>query len=231
MNILHRVLIIEDDPNIAELERDYLHLHGYRADIAGDGAQGLKMALSGQYDVIVVDLMLPQKNGYEIVKEVRRKYEIPVIIVSAKSEEIDKIRGLDYGADDYLTKPFSPAELTARVKSHIRRYERLQGKSNNVEVISHKGLEIHTTAHKVYVNGREVMMTTKEYELLLFLASNPDIVFTKEHLFDSVWGSDYCGDAATVPVHIQKVRKKIEKDPSNPEMIETLWGTGYRFNS
>jgi DNA-binding response OmpR family regulator len=231
MNILHRVLIIEDDPNIAELERDYLHLHGYRADIAEDGARGLKMALSGQYDVIVVDLMLPQKNGYEIVKEVRMKYEIPVIIVSAKSEEIDKIRGLDYGADDYLTKPFSPAELTARVKSHIRRYERLQGKSNNVEVISHKGLEIHTTAHKVYVNGGEVMMTTKEYELLLFLASNPDIVFTKEHLFDSVWGSDYYGDAATVPVHIQKVRKKIEKDPSNPEMIETLWGTGYRFNS
>lgn len=228
---MQRVLIIEDDLNIAELERDYLQLNGYQAEIARDGAAGLKMALSGRYDVIVVDLMLPQTNGYEIIKEVRRKYEIPVIIVSAKSEDIDKIRGLDYGADDYLTKPFSPAELTARVKSHIKRYERLKGKGNVAEIITHHGLEINATAHKIFVNGKEVALTTKEYELLLFLASNPNIVFSKEHLFDAVWGCDYLGDAATVPVHIQKVRKKIERDPSNPEIIETLWGTGYRFNS
>jgi DNA-binding response OmpR family regulator len=231
MSILQRVLIIEDDMNIAELERDYLRLNGYQSEIARDGAAGLKMALSGRYDVIVVDLMLPHKNGYEIIKEVRLKYEIPIIVVSAKSEDIDKIRGLDCGADDYLTKPFSPAELTARVKSHIKRYERLQGKSGAVEIITHRGLEIHTTAHKVFVNGNEVTLTTKEYDLLLFLASNPNIVFSKEHLFDAVWGSDYLGDAATVPVHIQKVRKKVEKDPANPELIETLWGTGYRFNS
>lgn len=228
---MQRVLIIEDDTNIAELERDYLQLNGYQSEIAQDGAQGLKMALSGRFDVIVIDLMLPHKNGYEIIKEVRKKFEIPLIIVSAKSEDIDKIRGLDYGADDYLTKPFSPAELTARVKSHIKRYERLKGKNSGTELINHKGLEINTIAHKVFVNGKEVVMTTKEYELLLFLASNPNIVFTKEHLFDSVWGNDYFGDAATVPVHIQKVRKKIEKDPANPELIETLWGTGYRFNS
>lgn len=228
---MKRVLIIEDDNNIAELERDYLQLNGYRAEIAGDGAKGLRMALTGQYDVIVVDLMLPEKSGYEIIQEVRRKFEIPVLVVSAKSEDIDKIRGLEYGADDYLTKPFSPAELTARVKSHIKRYERLKGKNSGTEVIQHKGLEINNTSHKVWVNGKEIPLTAKEYELLLFLASNPNIVFSKEHLFDAVWGSDYCGDAATVAVHIQKVRKKIEKDPSAPEFIETLWGTGYRFNS
>ena len=228
---MKRILIIEDDSNIAELERDYLQLNGYKAEIAPDGEKGLKMALAGQFDAVVVDLMLPKKDGLAIIREIRNKYEIPVLVVSAKSEDIDKIRGLDCGADDYLTKPFSPAELAARVKSHIRRYERLKGNDTALEVINHKGLEINTASHKVSVNGKDVALTTKEYELLVFLASNPNIVFTKEHLFDSVWGDEYYGDAATVPVHIQKVRKKIEKDPSNPEFIETLWGTGYRFNS
>ena len=228
---MKNILIIEDDVNIAELERDYLKLNGYKADVVHDGAQGMQKAVSGAYDVIIVDLMLPNKNGYEIIKEVRKKLEIPVIVVSAKSEDIDKIRGLDYGADDYLTKPFSPAELTARIKSHIKRYERLKGNTVSAEIITHGGLEINTAAHKVFVNGKEIQLTTKEYDLLIFLASNPNIVFTKEHLFDSIWGDEFYGDTATVPVHIQKIRKKIEKDPSNPEMIETLWGTGYRFNS
>lgn len=225
------ILILEDDINIAELERDYLKLNGYKAEIVHDGEQGMQKAISGAYDVIIVDLMLPGKNGYEIIKEVRKKLEIPVIVVSAKSEDIDKIRGLDYGADDYLTKPFSPAELVARIKSHINRYERLKGNNISNEVIVHKGLEINTAAHKVFVNGKEVQMTTKEYELLLFMASNPNIVFTKDQLFDSIWCDEYYGDTATVPVHIQKIRKKIEKDSANPEFIETLWGTGYRFNS
>lgn len=228
---MKNILIIEDDVNIAELERDYLKLNGYKADVVHDGAQGLQKAMSGAYDVIIVDLMLPNKNGYDIIKEVRKKYEIPVIVVSAKSEDIDKIRGLDYGADDYLTKPFSPAELAARVKSHIKRYERLKGNNPSNDFIVHRGLEINTAAHKVFINGKEVQLTTKEYELLYFLASNPNIVFTKDQIFDSIWGNDYYGDTATVPVHIQKIRKKIEKDPSNPEFIETLWGTGYRFNS
>jgi DNA-binding response OmpR family regulator len=227
---MKQILIIEDDINIAELERDYLQLNGYKASIEQDGAQGLKKALSGNFDVVIVDLMLPNKDGYEIIKEIRKKLEIPVIVVSAKSEDIDKIRGLDYGADDYLTKPFSPSELFARVKSHINRYDRLKGNSSVTEVINHKGLEINTASHKVFINGKEVQITAKEYELLLFLASNPNIVFTKEHLFDRIWGDEYYGDSATVPVHIQKIRKKIEKDPSNPEFIETLWGTGYRFN-
>lgn len=225
------ILIIEDDINIAELERDYLKLNGYKADVVCDGLQGVQKAVSGSYDVIIVDLMLPNKNGYEIIKEVRKKLEIPVIVVSAKNEDIDKIRGLDVGADDYLTKPFSPAELVARIKSHINRYERLKGSNASNEVIVHRGLEMNTAAHKVFINGKEVQMTTKEYELLLFLASNPNIVFTKEQLFDSIWSDEYYGDTATVPVHIQKIRKKIEKDPANPEFVETLWGTGYRFNA
>ncbi|MDR3560700.1 MAG: response regulator transcription factor [Negativicutes bacterium] len=225
-----RILIIEDDLDIAELERDYLQLNGYKADIEQDGLQGLKKAVSGMYDVVVVDLMLPHKDGYEIIKEIRKNQEIPVIVVSAKSEDIDKIRGLDYGADDYLTKPFSPAELTARIKAHIKRYERLKGHKAASDVIQHKGLEINTASHKVFVNASEIQLTTKEYELLVFLASNPNIVFSKEHLFNTLWSDEYSGDTATVAVHIQKIRKKIEKDRSNPEYIETIWGFGYRFN-
>lgn len=228
---MKQILIIEDDLNIAELERDYLQLNGYKAEIVQDGGQGLKRAMTGVYDVILVDLMLPGKDGYEIIKEIRKKLEIPIIVVSARSDDIDKIRGLGFGADDYLTKPFSPAELVARIQSHIKRYERLLGKTVTTEVITHRGLEINTASHKVFLNGKEVQLTTKEYELLLFLASNPNIVFSKEQIFDALWGEDYYGDTATVAVHIQKIRKKIEKDPSAPEYIETVWGAGYRFNS
>ncbi|KNY26646.1 response regulator transcription factor [Pseudobacteroides cellulosolvens] len=228
---MKKILIIEDDINIAELERDYLQLNGYRAQITVNGTEGLNWALTGGFDVVIVDLMLPGKDGLEIIREVRKKFEIPIIVVSAKSEDIDKIRGLDCGADDYLTKPFSPAELMARIKCHLRRYERLKGSHTPYEIIGCKGLEINTASHKVFVNGKEINMTTKEYELLLFLASNPNMVFTKEQLFDRIWGEDYIGETATVPVHIQKIRKKVEKNPSDPQWIETLWGTGYRFNS
>lgn len=227
---MKHILIIEDDRDIAELERDYLQLNGYKVEIVQDGLQGLKKAISGNYDVVVVDLMLPHKDGYEIIKEIRKTQEIPILVVSAKNEDIDKIRGLDFGADDYLTKPFSPAELTARIKAHIKRYERLRGHTTTYEVLQFKGLEIDTASHKILVNEKEVQLTTKEYELLLFLASNPNIVFSKEHIFDTIWNDEYCGDTATVAVHIQKIRKKIEKDPANPEYIETLWGAGYRFN-
>jgi len=226
---MKRILIIEDDRDIAELERDYLQLNGFAAGIAQDGVQGLRKALTGAYNVIIVDLMLPGKNGYEIIKEVRKTLEIPIIVISAKSEDIDKIRGLDFGADDYLTKPFSPAELSARIKAHIKRYERLKGHTP-YEFIQYRGLEIDKASHKIFVNEKEVQLTTKEYDLLVFLASNPNIVFSKDHLFNTIWGDEYCSDTATVAVHIQKIRKKIEKDPSNPEYIETLWGTGYRFN-
>ncbi len=174
--------------------------------------------------------MLPNKSGYDIIKIIRKRLEIPIIIVSAKSEDIDKIRGLGFGADDYLTKPFSPAELVARIKSHIKRYERLMGSKEVDDIIRCKGMEINIASHRMYVNGKEIQMTTKEYELLVFLASNPNIVFSKDKLFDRIWGEEYFGDTATVAVHIQKIRKKIEKDPSNPQYIETIWGAGYRFN-
>lgn len=228
---MKQILIIEDDVNIAEMEKDYLQLNGYNVEIAQDGEVGFKKALLGIYDVIIVDLMLPKKNGFDIVRELRAKFEIPIIIVSAKNEDIDKIRGLGFGADDYITKPFSPSELTARIKSHIIRYERLAGKKTLVDTIIHKGLEIHTDSHKVFVNGKQVQFTTTEYTVLVFLASNPNFVFTKDQLFNSIWGEEDFGDTATVAVHIQKIRKKIEKDPGNPQYIETIWGTGYRFNS
>jgi DNA-binding response OmpR family regulator len=226
---MKKVLIIEDDLNIAELERDYLQLNGYHAEIVQDGKAGVQRALSGEFDIVVVDLMLPEKNGYEIICEIRKSLEIPVIVVSAKSEDIDKIRGLDLGADDYLTKPFSPTEFVARVKSHCKRYERLKGNNTGHEVLLRNGLEIDTGSHQVSVNGREVQLTTKEYEILLFLASHPGIVFTKERLLDAIWGSEYFGDTATIAVHTHKIRKKIESDPANPVYIETVWGTGYRF--
>lgn len=228
---MKQILIIEDDLNIAELERDYLELNGYHVTIIEDGLIGLQQAVSGMYDVIIIDLMLPNKSGFEILKAVRGNSEIPVIIVSAKTDDIDKIRGLGYGADDYLTKPFSPAELVARVKSHINRYERLMGKNTGAEILSNKGLEVNTASHQIYVNGKEVTFTAKEYELLVFLMSHPNIVFSKDHLFTTIWKEDCFGDTATVSVHIQKIRKKIEKDPANPQYIETIWGTGYRFNA
>jgi len=227
---MKKVLIIEDDLDIAELERDYLQLNGYHAEIVQDGETGLKKALSGRFDIIVVDLMLPLKHGFEIIREIRKKHEIPIVVVSAKNEDIDKIRGLDIGADDYLTKPFSPAEFVARIKSHLKRYERLKGDSNVYETILHKGLEINTASRQVFVNGKEVQLTTKEYEILVFLASHPNIVFTKERMLSAIWGNEYFGDTATIAVHIQKIRKKIETDPATPVYIETIWGTGYRFN-
>lgn len=224
-----RILIAEDDRNIAELERDYLRLNGFEADIEGNGTQALERARSGTYGILIVDLMLPGTSGFEIIRAVREKLEIPIIVVSARSEDIDKIRGLEYGADDYLTKPFSPAELAARVKAHADRYARLTGNGSG-DVVARGRLEINTVSHRVLAGGQEVALTAKEYELLVFLATNPNIVFTKERLFEAVWGDSYSGDLATVPVHIQKLRRKLERDPANPTMIETLWGTGYRFN-
>lgn len=229
---MKQILIIEDDINIAELERDYLYLNGFSAEIVQDGEEGLKKASTGRYDMLVVDLMLPGKSGFEITKEIRKKYEVPIIVVSARTDDIDKIRGLEFGADDYLTKPFSPAELVARIKSHINRYERLKGSGEGGnEIIACGNLEIMKDSHRIFVSGKEITLTAKEYAILVFLASNPNIVFTKEQIFDRVWGDEFYGDTATVPVHIQKIRKKIEKDPANPEFIETLWGTGYRFKT
>ncbi|MCI1209144.1 MAG: response regulator transcription factor [Treponema sp.] len=226
---MKRILIAEDDTDIAELERDYLQLNGWQADIETDGIQTLKRISETCYDVLIVDLMLPGCSGFDIIKKTREQKEIPVLVVSARTEDIDKIRGFELGADDYLVKPFSPAELVARVKSHLARYERLSG-NTATSYITAGNLEVNLQSHKVLVNDTETVFTSTEYALLVFLAANPNRVFTREQLFSAVWGSDYAGDLATVAVHIQKIRKKIERDPSNPVIIETLWGTGYRFN-
>ncbi|MEK8127542.1 response regulator transcription factor [Paenibacillus filicis] len=227
---MSRILIIEDEQSIAELERDYLEINGFEADIEISGDTGLQRALSQDYDLIILDLMLPKVDGFEICRRIRSEKDIPILMVSAKKEDIDKIRGLGLGADDYIIKPFSPGELVARVKAHLARYDRLMGKreSKNDEVRI-RGLLIDKTARRVFVNDQEVVFTTKEFDLLTFLASNPNRVFNKEQLFDHLWGMDSIGEIATVTVHIRKIREKVEQDPSNPQYIETIWGAGYRF--
>lgn len=226
-----KILIIEDDLSIAELENDYLTMSGFECDIATDGNSGLEKARSGDYALIIVDVMLPGRDGFSICKEIRAESDVPIIFLSAKSDEIDKVRGLGLGADDYMTKPFSPSELVARVKSHIARYEKLTAAANKAkpDVLTIGGLKIDKNAHRVYVDDNEVAMPVKEYELLLFLAENPNIVFNKERLFDRIWGMDAMGDVSTVTVHIQRIRDKIDKNRSGNKFIETVWGAGYRF--
>ena len=226
-----KILIIEDDLSIAELENDYLTMSGFECDIATDGNSGLEKARSGDYALIIVDIMLPGRDGFSICKEIRVESDVPIIFLSAKSDEIDKVRGLGLGADDYMTKPFSPSELVARVKSHIARYEKLTAAANKAkpDVLTIGGLKIDKNAHRVYVDDNEVAMPVKEYELLLFLAENPNIVFNKERLFDRIWGMDAMGDVSTVTVHIQRIRDKIDKNRSGNKFIETVWGAGYRF--
>ncbi len=224
------ILIIEDEIAIAELEKDYLELAGFQVEMVHDGKKGLEEALNGEYQLIILDLMLPILDGFEICKQVREKKDIPILMVSAKKEDIDKIRGLGLGADDYMTKPFSPSELVARVKAHLARYERLvknHGREN--EIVEIRGMKIDKTARRVYVNEEEKILTTKEFDLLSFLAENPDRVYTKEELFREIWDMESFGDIATVTVHIKKIREKIEEDASKPQYIETIWGKGYRF--
>lgn len=228
---MSKILIVEDEEAIADLEKDYLELSDFQVDIESNGASGLDAALNKEYDLIVLDLMLPEMDGYEVCKRVRQVKDIPIIMVSAKKDDIDKIRGLGLGADDYMTKPFSPSELVARVKAHLARYERLVGtnpKQNN-EIVEIRGIRIDKTARRVYVDGEEKTFTTKEFDLLTFLAQNPNHVFTKEELFREIWAMESIGDIATVTVHIKKIREKIEKDSANPNYIETIWGVGYRF--
>ena len=230
--MMNKILIIEDEEAIAELEKDYLEISDFEVTIENDGEKGLKTALSEEFDLIILDLMLPGIDGYEICKQIRNQKNIPIIMVSAKKDDIDKIRGLGLGADDYMTKPFSPSELVARVKAHLARYERLgsSAKQEN-DVIEIRGIKIDKTARRVFVNGEEKVFTTKEFDLLTFLAEHPNHVFTKDELFKEIWDMDSIGDIATVTVHIKKIREKIEQDTSNPEYIETIWGVGYRFRA
>ena len=227
---MSKILIIEDEESIADLEKDYLELSGFEVHIENNGEDGLREALGGEYDLIVLDLMLPGLDGFEVCRRIRENKDIPVIMVSAKKDDIDKIRGLGLGADDYMTKPFSPSELVARVKAHMARYERLLGAGQKTnDIIEIRGLKIDKTARRVWIDGTEKTFTTKEFDLLTFLAENPNHVFSKEELFRKVWNMDSVGDIATVTVHIKKIREKVEYDTSNPQYIETIWGVGYRF--
>lgn len=227
---MKKILIVEDELAIAELEKDYLELSGFEVEVATTGDVGVERALKEDFNLIILDLMLPNVDGFEICRRIREEKNIPIIMVSAKKEDIDKIRGLGIGADDYITKPFSPSELVARVKAHLGRYERLIGtglKEN--EIIEIRGLKIDKTARRVFLNGEERVFTTKEFDLLTFLAENPNHVYTKEELFREIWDMESIGDIATVTVHIKKIREKIEYNTSKPQYIETIWGVGYRF--
>ena len=227
---MSKILIVEDEETIADLEKDYLELSGFEVEVANDGDSGLEKALQEEYDLLILDLMLPGVDGFEICRKVRDEKNTPIIMVSAKKGDIDKIRGLGLGADDYMTKPFSPSELVARVKAHLARYDRLIGSmAEKNKVIEIRGLKIDTTARRVWVNGEERTFTTKEFDLLSFLAAHPNHVYSKDELFQKIWDMESVGDIATVTVHIKKIREKIEMDTSNPQYIETIWGVGYRF--
>lgn len=227
---MSKILIVEDEVAIAELEKDYLELSGFEVEVVHQGDVGLLRALKEEFDLIILDLMLPGVDGFEICRKIRETKNTPIIIVSAKKDDIDKIRGLGLGADDYMTKPFSPSELVARVKAHLSRYERLIGtNAKKNEIIEIRGLRIDKTARRVYLNDEEKNFTTKEFDLLTFLAENPNHVYTKEELFREIWDMESIGDIATVTVHIKKIREKIEFNTAAPQYIETIWGVGYRF--
>ena len=227
---MSKILIIEDEETIANLERDYLELSGFEVELESNGTEGLKRALSESFDMYILDLMLPGTDGFEICRQIRQVKNTPVLMVSAKKDDIDKIRGLGLGADDYITKPFSPSELVARVKAHLARYERLIGTApEENDIVEIRGLKIDKTARRVWINGEEKQFTTKEFDLLTFLAQHPNHVFTKDELFREIWDMESIGDVATVTVHIKKIREKIELNSAKPQYIETIWGVGYRF--
>lgn len=226
---MQKILIIEDDQSIAEIERDYLEMNGFEVSIETDGLQGYHRALQERFDLILLDVMLPHMDGFEICKKLRQSQDICILLVTAKQEEIDKIRGLGLGADDFITKPFRLGELVARVKAHLARFERLSGGKRQRQQLQLGELVIDPDARSVEVAGEEVMLTTKEFDLLYFLASHPNHVFSKQHLFEALWGIDSIGDVATVVVHIRKIREKIEQHRTSKRYIETVWGAGYRF--
>jgi len=230
-----QILIVEDDHSIAELQKDYLELAGYGVTIAANGTEALDLIARNEYDLVILDIMLPGADGFTVLQTIREREDIPVLLVSARSEDLYKIKGLDLGADDYVTKPFSPAELVARVNAHVKKYERLRerfGGSRAVHATNRlrvRRLEIDKEARQVYVNGREVSLAQKEFDLLLFLLQHANRVFSKEELFERVWGLDALGDVSTVTVHIARIREKIEDNPSKPQYIATVWGSGYKF--
>lgn len=228
---MKKILIIEDDTAIAAIERDYLEIEHFKVEIESDGIQGLETALMDHFDIILLDLMLPGIDGFTICRKLREKLDIPILMITARREDIDKIRGLGLGADDYIEKPFSPGVLMARIKAHLAQYDRLKQTGKPISEVNIGTIHINTDTHRVYVNETEKELKNKEYELLLFLMINADVVFSRETLYERIWGMDAMGDNATVAVHINRLREKIEADPGNPRYIQTIWGAGYRFKA
>lgn len=227
---MNRILIIEDDNDIAQVESDYLSINGFEADIANDGMTGLELEKKNKYMLILLDLMLPGIDGFTVCRKLREITDVPILMVTARKEDIDKIRGLGLGADDYIEKPFSPNVLVARVKANIAQYNRLKDNETQKHTVIEIGeYTINTSTHRVLKRGEEVELKNKEYELFLFLVMNCDVVFDKETIYERIWGFDAIGDTATVAVHINRLREKLEDDPSKPKHILTVWGVGYRF--
>ncbi len=226
---MKKILIIEDERSIAELERDYLEIEGFEVKLKCDGNSGLEAIEEEEFQLILLDLMLPEMSGFDLCKTIRKKTDIPILMVTAKNEDIDKVRGLGLGADDYIVKPFSPSELVARVKAHLARYDRLIRKDNPEDEVHIRELTINRSSRQVFIQGKEVQLRAREFDLLTFLAIHPNQVFSKEHLFERIWGIDAMGNTSTVTVHVRKIREKIESDPADPAFIETVWGAGYRF--
>lgn len=230
---MKKILIIEDDSNISALERDYLEANGFSVETAADGTSGLQTALKDDFSLILLDIMLPGTDGLEVCRRIREKKDIPILLVSAKKEELDKIKGLGYGADDYIVKPFSPSELVARVIAHINRYERLTSRNSGAgtaRVIETQGLKLDGNSRRAFIGEKELTLTNKEFDLLYYLASSPDTVYSKEKLFDEIWNYDSIGETSTITVHVNRIRDKIKEIDPSLDFIHTVWGKGYRFN-
>lgn len=229
---MKKILIIEDDLNIQGIEKDYLEANSFSVSTAADGETGLKMALSGDFDLILLDIMLPKMDGLEVCRKIRAEKDIPILLVSAKKEDLDKIKGLGFGADDYIVKPFSPGELVARVIAHISRYNRLtakEKKNTDDRDITIGALKLKKASRRAYINDTEIVLTNKEFDLIYFLAKSPDTVFTKEELFNEIWNYDSMGETSTITVHVNRIRDKIKEIDPNLDFIHTVWGRGYRF--
>lgn len=229
---MKKILIIEDDLNIQGIEKDYLEANSFSVSTAADGETGLKMAISGDFDLILLDIMLPKMDGLEVCRKIRAEKDIPILLVSAKKEDLDKIKGLGFGADDYIVKPFSPGELVARVIAHISRYNRLtakEKKNTDDKDITIGALKLEKASRRAYINDTEIVLTNKEFDLIYFLAKSPDTVFTKEELFNEIWNYDSMGETSTITVHVNRIRDKIKEIDPNLDFIHTVWGRGYRF--
>ena len=222
-----KILVVDDEKTLVKALKFGLEKDGFQVSTAYDGEEALEKVKQEEPDLVVLDLMLPKLDGFEVCRRLRKERDLPIIMLTAKGEDIDKILGLELGADDYMTKPFNPRELMARIKAILRRSSHATGGIR--KVIRAGRLEIDLIKHKVMVDGEEIDLTAKEYALLSFLASSPGRVFSREQLLEQVWGYEYCGDARTVDVHIRHVREKLEEDPAEPKMILTVWGTGYKF--